>query len=129
MKTKIITIKGKRLTLIDADRASMLGEFEYRQISEGIFLYIRNLQWRDVFELLGYDYDKADGAYPEPVRWSNDWFDRRIRYYDDHPFWYYGDNEGRIFGHALWKNDMLSDLCDIVRAELARKFFEDGDGE
>lgn len=92
---------------------------EYMEIiSDKVFLYIQNVEYNTILDVLGYDRNKIDFAYPEQLRNTDKVFDTRIKS-GDYPMWYY-DAQNSIFGRALWRNDLMHDF----KIEMKKIFFE-----
>jgi len=92
---------------------------EYMEIiPDKVFLYIQNIEYNTIFEVLGYDKNKIDFAYPEQLRNTDSAFNARINS-GDQPFWYY-DEKNNIFGRPLWRNDIMHDF----KTEMKKIFFK-----
>jgi len=87
-------------------------------ITDLVYLYINNVEYNTIFDILGYDKNKIDFAYPEQLRNTDKGFDDRIKS-GDQPFWYYGPKEP-IFGYPLWRSDIMSKF----KREMKKIFFE-----
>jgi len=96
---------------------------EYMEIiSDKVFLYIQNVEYNTIFDVLGYDRNKIDFAYPEQLRNTDKDFDNRIKS-GDQPFWYYGPKEP-VFGYPIWRSDILGEFKREMKTVFFKFVFE-----
>ncbi len=123
MKGFEISYKNKELTFVDSDLRKHLSysDSDFLEIvSETVYVYINNVTYYDIFDMLEIDRNKIDFAYPEQLRDIDKTFDLRIRN-GDHPFWNYNNDS---YGAPLWKSEIMMKFTDLCRKLFFEHVFE-----